>query len=227
MSADADLWMSLLSERLLERFGGRVLLIGIQGSRARGEARDDSDIDAVVVLDRLGPDDIVLYRGILDGMPCRDLACGFLSGRSEISSWAPHDLFQFRRDTVALHGSLDDVLPPEGPCDAAMASSSGACAVYHACVHNMVHGRSVDALRQIAKSCRFTLQAAVCARTGAYHRTGEGLREAAGGEAWLLDVPHELESVETWDEACDELSSRIVGWASAMISEFGGSWCEK
>lgn len=46
-------WLPLWSHAVLERFGGRVLFLGLQGSRARGEAREDSDIDTVLVLDRL------------------------------------------------------------------------------------------------------------------------------------------------------------------------------
>ena len=52
-------WMSLLRDRLLESFGDRVIFIGLQGSRARGEAHDDSDIDAVVVLDTVSMDDLL------------------------------------------------------------------------------------------------------------------------------------------------------------------------
>ena len=43
-------WLPLWSRAVLERFGGRVLFLGLQGSRARGEAREDSDIDTVLVL---------------------------------------------------------------------------------------------------------------------------------------------------------------------------------
>lgn len=43
-------WLPLWSHAVLERFGGRVLFLGLQGSRARGEAREDSDIDTVLAL---------------------------------------------------------------------------------------------------------------------------------------------------------------------------------
>ena len=78
-------WMSLLRDRLLESFGDRVVFIGLQGSRARGEAGDGSDIDAVAILDTLSVRDLDTYRGILDRMPHRELACGFVSGADEIA----------------------------------------------------------------------------------------------------------------------------------------------
>lgn len=51
-------WLPLWSRAVLERFGGRVLFLGLQGSRARGEAREDSDIDTVLALDRLEASDL-------------------------------------------------------------------------------------------------------------------------------------------------------------------------
>lgn len=51
-------WLPLWSRAVLERFGGRVLFLGLQGSSARGEAREDSDIDTVLVLDRLEASDL-------------------------------------------------------------------------------------------------------------------------------------------------------------------------
>ncbi len=51
-------WLPLWSRAVLERFGGRVLFLGLQGSRAHGEAREDSDIDTVLVLDRLEASDL-------------------------------------------------------------------------------------------------------------------------------------------------------------------------
>lgn len=217
---EIDQWMSLLQDRLLETFGDRVVFIGLQGSHARGEATDVSDIDAVVILDIASHEDMVSYRGILDSMPRRELACGFLSGVGELSGWVASDLFQFRHDTVPIRGSLDAILPPEGIGDAGDATLAGACTIYHMCVHNMIHERSPDILDGILKQCRFTLTAAVCARTGVYHGPLCELRETAGDESWILDLRESAHGTE-WDDRMDRMSSEIIGWTSALISEFG------
>ena len=47
---DIDTWMNDLIEQLRIGFKERLVLVGLQGSRARGEQREDSDIDVVVVI---------------------------------------------------------------------------------------------------------------------------------------------------------------------------------
>jgi predicted nucleotidyltransferase len=44
-------------QRVRERFGERVVAIRLFGSYARGEAHADSDVDCLVLLDHVGPED--------------------------------------------------------------------------------------------------------------------------------------------------------------------------
>ena len=46
-------WLEIFSEHLDATFHGRVWFMGLQGSYARGEAKETSDIDVVVILDSL------------------------------------------------------------------------------------------------------------------------------------------------------------------------------
>lgn len=45
-------WMEQLAEELKNEFGSRLWFLGLQGSFGRGEGTAESDIDAVVILDR-------------------------------------------------------------------------------------------------------------------------------------------------------------------------------
>ena len=207
-------WMSLLRDRLLESFGDRVIFIGLQGSRARGEAHDDSDIDAVVVLDSVSMDDLLEYRGILDGMPDGELACGFVSGVDEIGSWDAADLFQFRMDTVPVLGDLESLLPPMGPQDAVRAAHVGACAVYHACVHNLVHERSAEILDSLYKQARFVLRAKVYSETGTFLRTTSDLiANTEGADRTIASGPR-------GDLLMD--SETLISWSSDIIRAYRG-----
>ena len=98
---DITLWTDRYMMALKDAFGDRIWFAGIQGSYGRGEATEDSDIDMVVILDELTPQDIDAYDAMLNTLDHRELACGFLSGRSEIMRWEPSDLFQFCHDTRA------------------------------------------------------------------------------------------------------------------------------
>ena len=86
-------WIEQFLEKLDNTFGSRVWFAGLQGSYARGEATDTSDIDMVVILDELSPLDIQAYHAMLDTLPHRELICGFLSGKNDILNWEPSDLF--------------------------------------------------------------------------------------------------------------------------------------
>ncbi len=73
--------------RLLKcTFGCRLWFVGLQGSYARGEASENSDIDMVVILDKLSMKDIEKYNKMLDAIPQRNLLCGFISGKAELLS---------------------------------------------------------------------------------------------------------------------------------------------
>lgn len=73
---DIDVWMNDLIDQLKIEFKERLVLVGLQGSRARGEQREDSDIDAVVIVEDLDADDLALYRSIVQRMPQPSLLAG-------------------------------------------------------------------------------------------------------------------------------------------------------
>ena len=78
-------WMNELVLALKDKFADRLWFAGLQGSYARGEASDKSDIDAVVILDEVSPSDIKIYNDILDTLPHRELACGFFREKMNFS----------------------------------------------------------------------------------------------------------------------------------------------
>ena len=114
-------WLELAERKLKEAFGARLLFLGLQGSRGRREGRTDSDIDLVVILDRVDREDWSTYRAVLAEMPSRELACGFFSGAAQLANWDRADLFQFVHDTTPILGDLACVAPAPGRAEAARA----------------------------------------------------------------------------------------------------------
>ena len=165
---EIDPWMERFTQLLRETFGDRVWFAGLQGSYARGEATESSDIDLVVVLDTLTAEDIAAYDAMLDTLDRRDLVCGFLSGKDELLHWEPSELFQFCHDTKPFVGSLDEILAIVKPGDIDRAILTGACGIYHACVHNMLYEKDEEILRGLYKTATFAIRATTYQRTGKY-----------------------------------------------------------
>ena len=167
---DITAWMKNFLHTLNETFRGRVWFVGLQGSFAREEATENSDIDMVVILDELSVSDVATYNTMLDTLPHRELICGFISGKDDIMNWEPSDLFQFCHDTTPIKGSLDEVLTLVDENAVNRAIKTGACNIFHGCVHNMLHEKSEDILRGLYKSASFAIQAIVFKQTGKYIR---------------------------------------------------------
>ena len=180
MTKETEKWMEGFLAAVKGCFGPHLLCAGIQGSRARGEENADSDIDVVVILDRLDFDDLQAYDAAVSALPEREKLCGFVSGKEELASWEKTELFQFVFDTKVLYGSLDFAEPGTGE-DLRRAVHSGACGLYHACVHNILHEKSPEILRELYKSAFFTLQMKRYAETGEYIPAKEEMRQKTAG----------------------------------------------
>ena len=163
-----ELWLDKFTEALSETFPDRIWFVGLQGSYARGEASETSDIDIVVILDELSASDIQSYNKLLDTLPDRELVCGFLSGKNELLNWETSDLFQFYYDTKAIKGSLDEVLSLIDGKAVNRAVKTGVCNIYHGCVHNMLYEKSNEILKGLYKSASFVVQAICFIQTGKY-----------------------------------------------------------
>ena len=133
--------------------------IGLQGSYGRGEATDSSDIDMVVILDKLSIEYIRRYDALINTLPNRELICGFLSGKDELMNWEASDLFQFYHDTRPIKGNLDDLLPQIEENAVNKAIKSGVCNIYHACVYNLLYEKNENILKELYKSASFVVQA--------------------------------------------------------------------
>ena len=179
-------WTDCFLKALTDTFGDRVWFVGLQGSYARGEATESSDIDLVVILDELSASDIMAYNTMLDTLSHRELICGFLSGKEEILNWEPSDLFQFYYDTRPLKGSLDELLSMIDDEAVDRAIRTGVCNIYHGCVHNMLYEKSEDILRGLYKSASFVIQAICFKETGKYIRRQKDLLEVASDKERII-----------------------------------------
>lgn len=215
---DINDWINRFLKVLNNTFGERVWFVGLQGSYGRGEARDTSDIDVVVILDQLSVTDIQRYNTMLDTLPDRELICGFVSGKNELLDWEPSDLFQFYHDTTPIKGSLEEVVAVVDETAVNRAIKIGACNIYHGCVHNMVHEKSEDVLKGLYKSASFVVQAIAFKQTGKYVKHQSELRDVVlNDERVIFDTFLHLKNGGTVD--FNSMSEILFSWAKKWISE--------
>ena len=217
MMIDITVWIENFLQRLNETFTSRVWFVGLQGSYGRGEATETSDVDIVVILDELSATDIQAYNKMLDAMSHRELICGFISGKNEIMNWEPSDLFQFCNDTTPIKGSLDEVMTLIDESAVNRAIKIGACNIYHGCVHNMLHEKSEDILRDLYKSASFVVQAIAFKQTGHYiSHQKELLKVVSSNEQVIVDTFMNLKNGGMVD--FNLMSETLFVWSKKWIS---------
>ena len=210
-------WLKAFSEALEDTFSERIYFVGLQGSYGRGEATETSDIDVVVILDEFNAGDIKAYNDMLDTLSDRALICGFISGRKEILSWEPSDLFQFYYDTKPIKGSLDELLTVIDSDAVYKAVKTGACNIYHGCVHNMLHEKSEEILKALYKSACFVIQALCYRQKGIYvSSAAELITKVSEADAVIIKIASNLKKGA--EVNFDEMSVALFDWAKKLIT---------
>ena len=219
MKIDIKKWMADFQARVLSAFKDRIVFLGLQGSYGRGEQTPTSDIDVVVILDRVEFADLQSYRSIINQMESRDLVCGFVVGMSELLAWEKYDLLQLYLDTVPYFGSLDFLKEYFNKEDIKRAVRVGACNVYHAASHNFLHARDMVALKDIYKAARFVVRMKHYLDTGIYvHAMNELIKVASAEDSYILEVC--VQSFADNNESeFTEKSEMLIAWASSLIHE--------
>lgn len=213
---DIDTWMNDLIERLRIGFKERLVLIGLQGSRARGEQREDSDIDVVVIVEDLDADDLALYRSIVQRMPHAELACGFIGSPDVLAAWPRHDVFNLVNDTDIRYGSFDFMDTEFTAEEAKLAADACASEIYHALCHTAVFEPNMlpDLLQGCLKSVFFGIRAKHFAQTGEFVNSRAQLSKLANDDETKL-----LQAYNGDTQMDDqELASRLLRWSNNELA---------
>ena len=213
---DIDVFVDDFVKRLRAVFDNRIWFVGLQGSYARGEADESSDVDIVVILDELSVSDVELYNQLLDKISERELMCGFISGKNELLNWNESELFQFYYDTKPIIGSLDDLLFFLDEKTINRAIKSGACSIYHSCVHNMLYEKDLSLLKSLYKSASFVIQAICFKQTGEYFSSKTELLEAVSEEDKL--ILNTFLNIKSGKEInFNKMSELLFNWSKRLI----------
>lgn len=219
-----DAWMAELLPRLQQAFGSRLQYLGLQGSYRRGEARETSDIDVVVLLDGVALEDLDTYRVMVRAMPEGQKACGFISGIAELLHWPRHELFAFQQDTVDYFGTLSTFLPVLTERDAAESVRVGASALIHMLTHSYLYADAetrFQMLQEAYKTAFFVMRSQHHIASGVFCRSKkELLSRLAGTEKEIIaagcDLPDWL-TAHTEKEAY----AMLLRWCRDVLSGCG------
>lgn len=218
MEFNIEVWLQDFTKKLFDQFNSRIKFVGLQGSYKRGEATENSDVDIVIILDRLTFDDLVEYKKIVHSMPFYEKVCGFISGEKEIYNWPKHDLFQLVNDTIPLHGSLFHFIPALGRADIVNAIKINSANLYHQMCHGyLFENRDIEVLSQGYKCAFFILQAIYYLKNSEYMGSKkELLMELDGEDKEILLVNINWDSLDIIGNT-EFYFEKIINWASKHI----------
>lgn len=216
MDFQIDIWLNNILEKLKNKFGERLLFVGLQGSYNRGEASADSDIDLVIILDELRFEDLKAYKKIVDNMPYKEKACGFVSGKAELQNWSKHDIFQFFYDTKPLLGKLSDIINPPSVSDVKLSLKFSAEMLYHSAVHSFLFADNPEEqLAYLYKTAFFILQAKYFVENNIYIQTKKELLPLLKGiDKEILEICADISKLEYETEF---LYSKLIFWCRDII----------
>lgn len=220
MEFNIEKWLNEISLKIKEHFKGRVLFIGYHGSYRRAEATVDSDIDMVVILDKLDLEDLKEYKKIVQTMPHSEKACGFISGKKEIENWSKSDVFQFAYETEALYGELSEIITPLNIDDVKLAVKTGAENLYHSACHSFLYDKDLkQSLKNLYKMTFFILQAQYFLQNKKYVLTKNELINLLSGEDKIIleNCINSARISEVSESEINELYDILIKWCSDKI----------
>ena len=217
---EISVWLDEIESKLKTAFKDNLIFIGLQGSYNRNEADENSDIDLVVILKHLSIKDLQEYKSILEGMPFKEKACGFISGEKEIKNWSKEDLFQFFYDTRNIYGKLEEIITPPTNTDVKKSIKQSLETLYHSAIHSYLHSSDFQqVLAELYKQTFFILQAEFFVTHNEYIKTkNELLSKLTSLDKSILETCINRQNILNADEKETEiLFIQLIDWLQSQL----------
>jgi len=186
--SEVNQWLADFLKRLRKGFGKRLIFVAHQGSWARGEATPESDIDTLVILDRIDSHTLDVFRGIISSMPkAKNRASGMLLSVPELRVWPRFDLIQFFYGCKTLYGNLDGIIQKPTTADLIESIRVIASVNLHYARHYLLYphklSKVVHNLQYPFKTCFYALQVWILLKANKYvEKKGEILKTLKGAD---------------------------------------------
>lgn len=220
-----DMWLMDFLGELQKHFGKRIVFVANHGSWARGEARPESDIDCIVVLNEISDDDLTVFRSIMNSMPdAHALGSGLFLSVEELKHTPRFSLIQFFYGCNVLLGSLDGIVESPGKDDLLFDIRLKANENLHHARHYLLFPhdlpRVVHRLIYPFKNCFYALQSWILLTTGKFILRKDDIIQ-------LLDDDVDKEAVRIardWHKDTEDRTTRpeyyiiiLEQWSRGMI----------
>ena len=210
-----------LTKLLQDKFGKRLVYVGLQGSYFRGEATENSDIDIMVVIDHLTVSDLDEYRTIIKALPFSEKSCGFICSRDDLVKWNPLEICNLLHTTKDYFGTLTDLVPNYTKTDICHFVKMSVNNLYHAICHQYVHSesnRDIVTLSEAYKSVFFILQNLYCLKTDRFVLTKAELLTLLDGKDFEV-LKRSMELKEKISCDFSESFALLFSWCQEKIQE--------
>ena len=193
--------------------------MGLQGSCRRGEATENSDIDAVVVLEELSIPHLQQYRDILCRLGQKEKSCGFICGRKELAGWNPLESCLMLHETLDLYGKLEELMPPYTQEDVRVYLKLNLGNLYHELCHRYLHsGQLEQELPRMYKSTLYLLQNLHWLRAGVYPMNTSELEVClCGTDRKILLTAAQYKQGEAVD--AKEAFEQLFDWSAELLRQ--------
>lgn len=170
---EVDEWLFEFLQKLKKKFKKRLIFVGHHGSWARGEARTESDIDTIVLLDHIDCRDLRIFKSIVSSMPdAGRRASGILLSSQELQALPRAELLQFFYGCKTLYGSIQGVVKKPAKNVLIDIIKNIASENLHHARHYLLYphnlSKVVHNLKYPFKNCFYALQYWVLFKTGKY-----------------------------------------------------------
>lgn len=212
-------YMQAVVRLLKEKFASRLCYVGLQGSYMRDEATEQSDIDVIVVVDRLSPRDLLAYKQVVEELGSAEKSCGFICGKEELKNWNALEMCNFLHGTKDYYGKIMDYIPAFTQENVEMFIKVSVGNLYHEITHRYIHAdlnKNKSKLPASYKSVFFILQSVYFLQTGVfYNAKAELLKHLSERDRQVMETGLSLATGADYD--FEEAFSLLFCWCNEQL----------
>ena len=219
MMIDVESYICQLTDLLKQQFRERLSYVGLQGSYLRKEATENSDLDIMVVIEELSPDDLKVYRSAIRTLEHSDKSCGFICGRRDLLNWNPLEICHLLHSTKDYYGVLQELVPAYTEQDIRNFIKLSVNNLYHEICHRYIHAEEslcAEKLPGAYKNVFFILQNVCFLKHGVFIPTkAELLPLLDGKDRAVLERSMETDCGKSFQFA--ESFSLLFSWCKETL----------